>query len=156
MVSDMPVRFLASSALIAVALSLSPALGAQEPASLVKPSGKWIATIAQLSELRGTADISVSPKGEKESRVKLSLRLVPINRQIAWDVVSGRCGDEGRPIAAAAAFRQVLSRTDGSGEAMATVPVLEAGKMYYVRVFAPGIVPADRGGYGCANLSEAP
>ncbi len=90
------------------------------------------------------------------ARAKLSLRLVPINRQVAWDIVNGRCGDEGRPVAAAAAFRQILSRNDGSGEGIATVPVLEPGKPYYVRVFSPGSVPADRGGFGCANLSEVP
>jgi hypothetical protein len=86
----------------------------------------------------------------------LTLRLIPINRQVAWDIVAGRCGDEGRPIAAAAAFRQILSRNDGSGDGIATVPVLEPGKPYYVRVFSPGEVPSDRAGYGCANLSEVP
>jgi hypothetical protein len=128
----------------------------QDAAATAKPSGKWTATIAQLNVLRGAADLTVSPKGEKESRAKLSLRLVPINRQVAWDIVAGRCGDEGRPVAAAAAFRQILSRNDGSGEAMATLPVLEPGKPYYIRVFSPGEVPADRGGFGCANLSEVP
>lgn len=137
-------------------LAFPAALHAQDAPAMAKPTGKWTATIAQLNTLRGAADLSVSAKGEKESRAKLSLRLVPINRQIAWDIVAGRCGDEGRPVAAAAAFRQILSRNDGSGEAMATIPVLEAGKPYYVRVFSPGEVPADRGGFGCANMSEVP
>ncbi len=134
-----------------------PAVGyAQDAPVLAKSSGKWTATIAQLNVLRGAAELSVSPKGEKESRAKLSLRLVPINRQVGWDIVAGHCGDEGRPVSAAAAFRQILSRNDGSGEGMATVPTLESGKPYYVRVFSPGEVPSDRGGYGCANLSEIP
>jgi hypothetical protein len=137
-----------------VAMPLS--LHAQDAAPAAAPSGKWTATIAQLNVLRGAADLSVSPKSSKESRAKLSLRLVPINRQVAWDIVAGRCGDEGRPVAAAAAFRQILSRNDGSGDGMATIPALEPGKPYYVRVFSPGEVPSDRAGFGCANLSEVP
>jgi len=146
----------AFAAVCALSISFPAALQAQDTATAGKPTGKWTATIAQLSVLRGAADISISPKNEKESRVKLSLRLVPINRQISWDIVGGACGDEGRPVAAAAAFRQILSRNDGSGEATATIPLLEAGKPYYVRVFSPGEVPRDRGGFGCANLSEVP
>ena len=145
-----------SGALSVVAFTCPAVLRAQETTTLPKASGKWTATIAQLNTLRGAADVSVSPRGEKESRAKLSLRLVPINRQVAWDIVQGRCGDEGRPVSAAAAFRQILSRNDGSGEGMATVPALQAGKPYYVRVFSPGEVPSDRAGYGCANLSEVP
>jgi hypothetical protein len=76
-----------------VAMPLS--LHAQDAAPAAAPSGKWTATIAQLNVLRGAADLSVSPKSSKESRAKLSLRLVPINRQVAWDIVAGRCGDEG-------------------------------------------------------------
>ncbi len=143
-------------ALVALSCAL-PAVGhAQDAPAVVKASGKWTATIAQLSTLRGAADLRIEPKGDKESRARLSLRLVPINRQVAWDIVAGRCGDEGRPVAAGAAFRQILSRNDGSGEGMATIPALETGKPYYVRVFAPGEVPSDRAGYGCANISEVP
>ncbi len=145
-----------AGAISALALAVPSALHAQDSSALAKVSGKWTATIAQLNILRGSADLSVAPKGAKESRVKLSLRLVPINRQVAWDIVAGRCGDEGRPVSAAAAFRQILTRNDGSGEGMATIPLLEAGKPYYVRVFSPGEVPSDRAGYGCANLSELP
>jgi hypothetical protein len=137
-------------------VSIPLTLHAQDAAPAAAPSGKWTATIAQLNTLRGAADLTVAPKGSKESRAKLSLRLIPINRQVAWDIVAGRCGDEGRPVAAAAAFRQILSRNDGSGDGMATIPVLEPGKPYYVRVFSPGEVPSDRAGFGCANLSEVP
>lgn len=145
-------RIACASSLLLAPLSLA----AQDSTAMAKPSGKWLANIAQLGELRGAAEITVAPRNAKESRAKLSLRAVPINRQVAWDIVAGRCGDEGRPIAAAAAFRQVLSRNDGSGDGMANVPLLEPGKPYYVRVFAPGTVPEDRGGYGCANFSEVP
>ena len=146
----------AARVVCAGALVFPAVVHAQDMAPMAKASGKWTATIAQLNILRGAADLSVAPKGDKESRARLSLRLVPINRQVSWDIVAGRCGDEGRPLAAAAAFRQILSRNDGSGEGMATIPALEAGKPYYVRVFAPGEVPADRAGFGCANLSEVP
>ncbi len=145
-----------AGAISALAFAVPSALHAQDSSALAKASGKWTATIAQLNILRGAADLSVAPKGAKESRVKLSLRLVPINRQVAWDIVAGRCGDEGRPVSAAAAFRQILTRNDGSGEGMATISLLESGKPYYVRVFSPGEVPSDRAGYGCANLSELP
>jgi hypothetical protein len=150
------VRRRAARIVCAGALVFPAVVHAQDVAPMAKASGKWTATIAQLNELRGAADLAVSPKGDKESRARLSLRLVPINRQVAWDIVAGSCGDEGRPLAAAAAFRQILSRNDGSGDGMATIPVLEVGKPYYVRVFPPGQVPSDRAGFGCANLSEVP
>ncbi len=147
-------RSAAVAVAVAVACAGAPALRAQS--TLPAPTGRWVATIAQLNELRGAAELNVASRGPRESRFRLSVRLVPINRQLAWDVVVGRCGGEGRPLAAAAAFRQILSRNDGSGEATATLPALETGKAYYVRVFAPGVAPSDRTAYGCANLSEVP
>jgi hypothetical protein len=142
--------------LAAVALACASASTLRAQSALSAPTGRWAANITPLNELRGSAELTVAPRGPRESRLRLTVRLVPINRQLAWDVVAGRCGEEGRPIAAAAAFRQILSRNDGSGDATATLPAVEAGKAYYVRVFAPGTVPSDRTGYGCANLSEVP
>jgi hypothetical protein len=146
-------------AISATAVTLvSAPLRAQDSAA-AKPagSGKWQGAIPTLNGgVRGAADVAVQSQGDKESRVRVTVRNMPINRQVAWDVVAGSCGDEGRPVAAGAAFRMLLTRNDGSGDAMARVPRLEAGKRYYVRLFNPGEVPSDRAGLACANLSEVP
>ncbi|HYW31888.1 MAG TPA: hypothetical protein VE869_10310 [Gemmatimonas sp.] len=137
--------------------ALSHPLAAQDSAvaATKAPSGKWSARIVSFNGISGNAEIAVEPKGDKESRGRLIVRSAPINRQISWDIVAGSCGDEGRTIAAAAAFRLMLTRNDGSGEAQATVPKLEAGKRYYVRVFQQGEPATDRSAFGCANLSES-
>ncbi len=132
------------------------ALRAQDSAAVAGKSGKWSATMSTLNGLRGAADLRVEPQGGKDSRARLSIRNAPINRQLAWDIVAGSCGDEGRPVAAGAAFRQILTRNDGTGDATARISKLETGKRYYVRLFEPSQVPGDRTGFGCANLSEEP
>lgn len=136
--------------LVAAPLSAQDSTSAK---TAVADKGKWTGIIGALS-IRGAVDIRVEPKGDKESRVRLSVRAAPINRQLAWDVVAGSCGDEGRPVVAPAAFRMLLTSNDGSGQAMANVPRLQSGSRYYVRVYAQGEAPSDRGGFGCANLSE--
>ena len=139
---------------VALLTAVAP-LGAQDStAAAPKGSGKWSASIGSLTGIRGAADVRVEARNDKESRARLTVRSTPINRQIAWDIVAGSCGDDGRPVAAAAAFRRLLTRNDGGGDAMATFPRLESGKRYYVRVFDPQEPPADRSGFGCANLSE--
>ncbi len=137
-------------------LAVSTHVDAQDSAAVADKSGKWSATMSTLNGLRGAADLRVEPQGGKESRARLSIRNAPINRQLAWDIVAGSCGDEGRPVAAGAAFRQILTRNDGTGDGTARFPKLEPGKRYYVRLFEPSQVPGDRNGFGCANLSEEP
>ncbi len=129
---------------------------AQDTAAVVAPpsDAKWAGSIVALNTIRGSASLTIEPRNATDARIRLQLRAVPINLRVSWDVVAGSCGDEGRPVAAAAAFRQILTRNDGSGDVQVTLPKLARGKRYYFRVFAPGEVPADRGGYGCANLSE--
>ena len=118
-------------------------------------SGKWTGTVSQLS-IRGSADITVEPRNEKQSKVKISFRNTANDRPLAWDIAEGRCGQEGASIASLATFRQVRTGLDGQGEATSNVPLLTPGKMYYVRVFDPGEQPRDSGALGCANLSEKP
>jgi hypothetical protein len=125
------------------------------PAMASAQSGKWIATVPQLT-IRGTADLTIEPRNEKQSRAKISFRNTANDRQIAWDIVAGRCGEEGLPIAPQATFRQVRTGLDGQGEVTANIPLLVPGKSYYVRVFDPGEQPTDRNGFGCANISEKP
>lgn len=136
---------------------VSQPLAAQDSTTAVvlAGSGKWAGSIGQMSGIRGSADFRAEPKGKKDTRITLTVRNTPINRQIAWEVVSGSCGDDGRPVAAGAAFRQLLTRNDGGGDAMATVPKLESGKRYYARVFNPTDAASDTG-YGCTNLTEQP
>lgn len=145
---------------LAVLAIASTSLVAQDssPAKQTGASGKWNASVNTLSgtNMRGSADLRVEARNEKESRARLSVRSVPINRQLAWDIVMGSCGDEGKPVAAAAAFRVLLTRNDGGGETMANVPKLVSGQRYYVRVYAQGEPATDRTAFGCANLSEAP
>lgn len=135
-----------------LSLLAAGAVGAQAPA----PSHKWSANLI-FRGIRGGGEVRVEAgKKETESRVRLTMRNAPINRQVAWDVVAGSCGDEGRPVAAAAAFRQILTGNDGGGMASATVPRLTPGQRYYVRLFDPATPPIDNAVFVCANLSEEP
>lgn len=125
------------------------------PLSLHAQSGKWVATIGQLTN-GGAADISVDPRNDKQSKAKIILRNTKRDRRLAWDIVSGRCRDEGVAIAPQAAFTPVQTQMDGGGTASSNVPKLESGKMYYVRVFDPQVNATDASAFGCANLSEKP
>ena len=149
-------RHLSLPLTLALASALAASIArAQDSATVVPLSdAKWAGSIVALNTIRGSASLTIEPPNATDARVRLQLRAVPINLRVSWDVVAGSCGDEGRPVAAAAAFRQILTRNDGSGDVQVTLPKLARGKRYYFRVFAPGEVPADRGGYGCANLSE--
>ena len=119
-------------------------------------SGKWVGTISLQRGGGGAADITVEPRNERQSRVKITFRNTRRDMRLAWDIVVGRCGDEGVPIAAQAAFTQVLTQLDGGGTVTSNVPKLESGKLYYVRVFDPQKAPRDSDAFGCANLSEKP
>lgn len=126
------------------------------PRSLTAQSGKWVATVSQLNTAGGSADITVEPRGEKYSRVKVTFRNVKRDMRIAWDIVNGQCRDQGAPIAPQATFTQAQTMMDGSGTTTANVPKLESGKLYYVRVFDPQSSPTDNNAWGCANLAEKP
>jgi hypothetical protein len=132
----------------AVAL-LSPALAAAQ-------SGKWVGTVNQIRSAGGSADFTIDPRNEKQSRVKVSVRNVNRDMRIAWDIVEGQCRDNGAPIAPQAAFTQIQSQMDGGGTATANVPKLVSGKRYYVRIFDPQVSPTDENVWGCANISEKP
>jgi len=119
-------------------------------------TGKWTATIATLNTIRGSADLEVADRNERQSRVKLSLRNSAREQRVAWDIVPGRCRDEGAPIAPNAAFRQLQTSMDGTGTVTVNLPKLESGKLYYLRVFDPQVAPTDATAYGCANISEQP
>lgn len=130
------------------------ALAALFPSTGQAQSGKWVATISQVATAGGSADITIEPRGDKYSRVKVSFRNVKRDMRIAWDIVNGQCRDQGAPIAPQATFTQVQTMTDGSGTATANVPKLEPGKMYYIRVFDPQTIPTDNNVWGCANIAE--
>jgi hypothetical protein len=119
-------------------------------------SGNWVATITQLSTAGGAADVTVSPRNDKQSRVKITFRNTRRDMQLAWDISIGRCGEDGAPIAAQAAFTKVQTQLDGGGSVTSNVPKLESGKQYYVRVYDPQSAPRDSQAFGCANLSEKP
>jgi hypothetical protein len=139
-------------ALVLVAAALAA------PASASAQSGKWVATVSPDPKRRrfGVADITIEPRGDKNSRVRVALRNVNRDMRIAWDIVSGQCRDQGAPIAPQAAFTQVQTMMDGSGSATANVPKLESGKLYYVRIFDPQTSPTDDNVWGCANIAEKP
>lgn len=124
------------------------------PRTVPAQSGKWVGTISQLRNAGGAADITIEPRNERQSRVKITFRNTRRDMRLAWDIVVGRCGDEGAPIAAQAAFTQVLTQMDGGGTVTSNVPKLESGKLYYVRVFDPQTAATDAGAFGCGNLSE--
>ena len=118
-------------------------------------SGKWFATVNQLRN-GGSADLTIEPRNDKQSRAKLAFRNGSRDMRIAWDIVAGNCNDQGAPIAPQATFTQVLTQMDGGGSVTATIPKLESGKRYYVRVFDPQVAPNDENVWGCANISEKP
>ena len=119
-------------------------------------TGKWLATVTQLSNGGGGAELTVEPRNEKQSRAKITFRNTKRDMRLAWDIVVGNCGDEGLPIAPQAGFTLVQTQMDGSGSATSNVPKLESGKRYYVRVYDPQTAATDSKAFGCANLSERP
>ncbi|WP_373064689.1 hypothetical protein [Gemmatimonas sp.] len=139
-----------SPALFVSAAALSAGLFAK-PAQ----SGKWFATVNQLRN-GGSADLTIEPRNDKQSRAKLAFRNGSRDMRVAWDIVAGNCNDQGVPIAAQAAFTQAQTQMDGGGSATAMIPKLESGKRYYVRVFDPQVAPNDQNVWGCANISEKP
>ena len=136
-------------ALLATAILLSPLAASAQ-------SGKWVGTVGTLRSAGGSADITIEPRGEKQSRVRVTVRNVNRDMRIAWDIVAGQCRDNGAPIAPQAAFTQLQSQMDGGGTATANVPKLTSGQPYYVRVFDPQVSPTDDNVWGCANLAEKP
>jgi hypothetical protein len=132
------------------------ALSAVVPTAVqAQPSGKWVATIPTLTN-GGAADLTVESRNDKQSRAKISFRNARSNVQLAWNIAVGNCRDEGAPVAPQAAFNPVQTQMDGGGTASGTIPKLEPGKKYYVRVFDPQSMPTDGSLYGCANMSEKP
>lgn len=146
-------RALGARALGALAFA---AAAATLPSSASAQSGKWVATVSQLRGAGGAADITIEPRGDKNSRVRVALRNVNRDMRIAWDIVNGQCRDQGAPIAPQATFTQVQTMMDGSGTVTANVPKLESGKLYYVRLFDPQTSPTDDNVWGCANIAEKP
>jgi hypothetical protein len=140
-------RFTVGILVVAIAISV--------PRPATAQSGKWVATISQLSN-GGAADVTVEARNEKQSRAKIAFRNTRRDMRLGWDIVVGNCRDEGAPIAAQAAFTQVQTQMDGGGTANANVPKLESGKNYYVRVYDPQTAVTDASAFGCANLSEKP
>ncbi len=135
---------------------LGVAVAGAMPRSASAQSGKWFATIGQLSTTSGAADLTVEPRNDKQSRARIVFRNTKRDMRIAWDIVAGSCRDEGAPIAPQATFTQVQTQMDGGGTASANMPKLESGKRYYLRVFDPQSVPTDASAFGCANISEKP
>jgi hypothetical protein len=142
-------RPIAAAAFLASAAALPRDVAAQS-------SGKWTGTIPTLGTVRGSADLEISSRNEKQSRVKISFRNTAREQRVAWDIVAGRCRDEGAPIAPLAAFQQVMTTMDGGGTVSVNLPKLEPGKLYYFRVYDPQTAPTDATAYGCANISEQP
>jgi hypothetical protein len=126
------------------------------PGSLRAQSGKWVATISQLTTTGGAADLSVEPRNDKQSRARITLRNTKRDTRLAWDIVEGSCRDEGKPIAPQATFGGIQTQMDGTGSVTSNVPKLESGKRYYVRVFDPQTAVTDETALGCANISEKP
>ena len=126
------------------------------PAIVQAQSGKWVATLSQLGNAGGAADVTIDVRNDKQSRAKITFRNTKRDMRLAWDIVVGNCRDEGAPIAPQAAFTQVQTQMDGGGTASASVPKLETGKAYYVRVYDPQTAPTDASAFGCGNLSEKP
>jgi hypothetical protein len=126
------------------------------PRAAEAQSGKWVGTVSQMS-IGGAADLAIESRNDKQSRARITLRNSRSNIPLAWDIVEGSCRDEGKPVAAAAAFTRIQTQMDGGGTVTSNIPKLESGKRYYVRVFDPqNTSRTDASALGCANLSEQP
>ena len=146
-----------ATVLATVALLSVPVAGAQaQESALVQSSGKWAATLLFTGRMAG--DVRVEPaKKDTESQARIDLRNAPLNRQIAWEIAEGVCGDNAAPIQPRAKFRQMLTGNDGSGSLRVTTPRLVPGKRYYVRVIDPSAgAQDDRSAMSCTNMSEEP
>lgn len=115
--------------------------------------GKWVGQVTVMT-IGGSADITVEPRNEKQSRVKVSIRNSRKELKLGWDVVHGRCRDEGIQVAPQATFQVIQNSMDGSGVGTANIPKLESGKPYYLRIFEAGKLGNDRDAYGCAQIVE--
>ena len=126
------------------------------PSSAAAQSGAWVATVSQLGNAGGSADLTIEPRNDKQSRAKIVFRNTKRDMRLAWDIAEGNCRDDGKPIAPQAVFTAIQTQMDGSGTATANIPKLESGKRYYVRVFDPQSPATDASAFGCANISEKP
>ena len=126
------------------------------PRGAAAQSGKWVATISQLTNGGGAADLTVDPRNDKQSRAKISFRNTRRDMRLAWDIVEGKCRDEGAPIAPQATFTVIQTQMDGGGAVSSNIPKLTSDKQYYVRVFDPQTPATDANAFGCGNLSEVP
>ena len=96
-------------------------------------SGNWVAAIRSAY---GSADVTVAPRNDKQSLVKINVQDIPRGGTVlSWVIFTGRCLDARRElIAPPAAFPPVRTQMVGSGTAKAWVPKLESGKLYSVGV----------------------
>ncbi|MEO7359619.1 MAG: hypothetical protein ABI120_04775 [Gemmatimonadaceae bacterium] len=117
-------------------------------------TGKWVGTVKLNNS--GSADLTIEPRSEKQSKAKMNIRNGRRESRMAWDIVQGRCRDEGVPIAPQAQFTALQTQMDGSVTVTANVPKLESGKLYYFRVFDPQTQASDVTSFGCSNISEVP
>lgn len=136
---------------------LSLAVAAALLPGIAHAQGKWVGQVTVMTiegKNGGSADITVEPRNEKQSRIKVSVRNSIKERKLGWDVVNGRCRDEGIQIAPQATFQVIQNGMDGSGVGTANIPKLESGKPYYLRIFEAGKLASDRDAYGCAQIVE--
>lgn len=114
----------------AVSFILTAVMAPRESAQ----SGNWVATIRSAY---GSADVTVAPRNDKQSLVKITVRdIARGGTQLSWGITAGRCLDAQREhLAPPAAFPLVRTQMDGSGTATAWVPKLESGKLYSVGVY---------------------
>lgn len=127
------------------------------PGAAQAQSGKWVANILQIRSFQGNAELKIESRNDKQSKAKFEVRNSKREQRMAWDIIAGRCNEDGVRIAPQAAFTAVQTGMDGGGIVNSNIPKLESGKLYYVRIYeAGGPSPTDANVLGCANLSELP
>src|SRR4051794_12894512 len=88
----MPSNVFSRAVVVAVGL---PLLLGVAPRSAAAQSGKWVATVSQLSSAGGAADLSIEPRNDKQSRARIVFRNTKRDMHLAWDIAEGNCRDEG-------------------------------------------------------------
>jgi hypothetical protein len=122
-------------------------------AAHAQPTPRIVATLVPNGSYRIQGTLSLE-KGRKdgETRARVALLNAPANAQLGWTIRKGQCGENGTEMGSVAAYRALPTRSDGSVELTANLPMaLPTGDAYHVDILE------ERGSstiLACGGLAE--
>ena len=146
--------------LTACASGGSPAAGSDPAvtpsASTTAPAGGSTRLVATLNaaggRLSGTVTLTPAARAN-QTRAAVSILNGPGNAELGWQIRQGQCGERGPELGAAAAYRVIQTRGDGSGEVTVTLPIaMPSNNAYHVNILASRTSDTV---LACGGLSEA-